>query len=189
MRRQLWPGFKMMMVMTVLTGLAYPLVVTGISQVVFPVQANGSLVERGGDLVGSRLLGQGFQGASSFHPRPSAVSYDPTSSSGSNLGPSNPELLELVRSRAAEYRLTNDLPPGALVPVDAVTASASGLDPHISVANARLQAARVASARGLDLSTVMELIDAASIRSTGVFEGNASVLVLELNIALEEAMP
>lgn len=187
MRRQLLPAVKMLALMTVITGLAYPLAVTGIAQSVFAAPANGSLVEYEGRVVGSRLLGQQFDGDGFFRPRPSAVSYDPSASSGSNLGPTNLELLAIVESRADAYRLENGLAADTPVPVDAVTASASGLDPHISVANARLQAARVASARGMDLQTVRGIIRSETIESTGVLEGQASVNVLGLNIALEEA--
>ncbi|HEX9863987.1 MAG TPA: potassium-transporting ATPase subunit KdpC [Acidimicrobiia bacterium] len=187
MRRQLWPAVKMMVVMTVLTGVIYPLAMTGISQGVFPGQSNGSPVEHQGEVVGSRLVGQTFSGDEFFHPRPSAVDYDPTASSGSNLGPTNPELVSAIEARAVQYRLDNGLPPAASIPIDAVTASASGLDPHISLANATLQAPRVAAARGMDLESVLQLVEIATMDpAVGVFE-TASVNVLELNIALEEA--
>jgi K+-transporting ATPase ATPase C chain len=115
------------------------------------------------------------------------VDYDPTASSGSNLGPTNPELVSAIEARAVQYRLDNGLPPAASIPIDAVTASASGLDPHISLANATLQAPRVAAARGMDLESVLQLVEIATMDpAVGVFE-TASVNVLELNIALEEA--
>jgi K+-transporting ATPase ATPase C chain len=177
----------MLVVMTVLTGVIYPLAMTGLSQGVFPGQSNGSLVEHQGEVVGSRLVGQAFSGDEYFHPRPSAVAYDPAASSGSNLGPTNPELVSAVEAEAVRYRQDNGLPPGAPIPIDAVTASASGLDPHISVANATLQAPRVAAARAMDLESVLQLVANATIDpAVGVFE-TASVNVLELNIALEEA--
>ena len=174
---------------TVLTGLAYPLVVTGVTQVAFSDRANGSLVEQGGKVVGSRLIGQSFAGDRYFHPRPSAAGdgYDAMSSSASNLGPSNDELLAAVEERRSAYRAENRLAPTDDVPIDAVTASGSGLDPHISPANARLQAARVAGARGLSLDAVLQLVDEhTEDRSLG-FLGEPGVNVLELNLALDSA--
>jgi K+-transporting ATPase ATPase C chain len=173
----------MILVMTALTGLFYPLTITGIAQGIFNEAANGSLIEHGGEVVGSRLLA----GEEYFQPRPSAADYDPRSSSGSNLGPTNPELLEKIEARADHYRTINGLSSNQPVPVDAVTASASGLDPDISVMNARLQAPRVAEARGLNVGLVMELID--EMAQDGGLLGPARVNVLEINIALEEARP
>ena len=150
MRRQLLPSILMLLVMTVVTGFAYTLAVTGVGQLLFGDRAGGSLLERDGQPVGSELIGQSFTSPEFFHPRPSAAGdgYDPTISSGSNLGPQNPDLLASVEERIAAYRELNGLEPDESVPVDAVTASGSGLDPHISVANARLQAPRIAGARG-----------------------------------------
>jgi len=187
MRRQIWSALRMLAVMTVVAGVLYPFAVTGVAQTIFPNQANGSMTTFRGESVGSRLLGQSFVGDEYFHPRPSAVSYDAKASAGSNLGPTNPRLLEQNEARARSYRERNGLSPDVLVPVDAVTASASGLDPHISPANARLQAPRVAQARGMSLNTVIRLIDEATVRSGGGLLAEASVHVLELNIALEEA--
>jgi K+-transporting ATPase ATPase C chain len=173
--------------LTFFTGLAYPLAVTGVAQVAFPGQADGSLIERDGQVVGSRLIGQTFTGARYFHPRPSAAGdgYDAMASSPSNLGPTNPELSAAVRQRAAAYRRENDLGPGERVPIDAVTASGSGLDPDISVANARLQAARVARARGLSLDDVLVLIEGNTDGRSLGFLGESGVNVLELNLALD----
>jgi potassium-transporting ATPase KdpC subunit len=205
MRRQLLPGVVMVLVFTVITGFAYPLVVTGVAQVAFEDEADGSLVENAdGEVVGSRLIGQSFTEPQYFHPRPSAAGdgYDAAASSGSNLGPTNERLLEGeeddpatedvdesfdgIEQRAAVYRDANRLAPDAPVPVDAVTASGSGLDPHISVANARLQADRVAAERGLDVAQVLDLVDAhTSGRDLG-FLGERGVNVLELNLALDE---
>lgn len=189
MRRQLLAALMMVVVFTVLTGLVYPLVVTGIAQGVFHDRAEGSLVEDAdGRVVGSRLVGQRFTGAGYFHPRPSAAGdgYDASASSGSNLGPTNDDLLATVAERAEAYRDDNDLDAGAEVPADAVTASASGLDPHISIANARLQAPRVADERGLDVGRVLELVDDhTSSRGLG-FLGERGVNVLELNLALDQ---
>jgi K+-transporting ATPase ATPase C chain len=189
MRRQLAPALMVFIALTLLTGIAYPLAVTGVAQVAFPGRADGSLIERGGRVVGSRLIGQAFTEPRYFHPRPSAAGegYDGMASSASNLGPTNPELIDEVRARSAAYRRENDLRPGQRVPIDAVTTSGSGLDPDISVANARLQAARVARARSLDLNVVQALIEEhADGRSLG-FLGEPGVNVLELNLALDGA--
>ncbi|MGA9596277.1 MAG: K(+)-transporting ATPase subunit C [Acidimicrobiia bacterium] len=189
MRRQLATGVVFLAVMTVLVGVAYPLAVTAVAQVAFRDQADGSLIEADGRVVGSRLIGQRFEGPEWFHPRPSAAGdgYDPRASSGSNLGPTSPELQKLVAERVAAYRAENDLPDEVQVPIDAVTASGSGLDPHISVANARLQAPRVADARALPLQTVLDLIDAhTDDRPLGVL-GDPGVNVVELNLSLDQA--
>jgi potassium-transporting ATPase KdpC subunit len=190
MRRQLLPSVVMVLVFTLVTGLAYPLAVTGLGQLAFHDRAEGSLVrDRDGDVVGSGLLGQTFTSPRYFHPRPSAAGdgYDPRSSGGSNLGPTNERLLDTVAERADAYRDENDLPASASVPVDAVTASASGLDPDISVANARIQARRVAETRGMDLDDVLALFDEhTSDRPLG-FLGEPGVNVLRLNLALDSA--
>ncbi|HVJ96215.1 MAG TPA: K(+)-transporting ATPase subunit C [Acidimicrobiia bacterium] len=194
LRRQLLTGLLMTVVFIVLTGLLYPLVVTGIAQGAMKHEANGSLVEVNGTPVGSSLIGQNFTDADGnaipkyFQPRPSAAGdgYDAMASGGSNLGPSNPKLLDLVKQRASAYRVLNGLATDALVPVDAVTSSGSGLDPHISVANARLQAARVAEARGVDVDVVLQAIaDHTEDKQLG-FLGEQTVNVLELNLALDE---
>jgi K+-transporting ATPase ATPase C chain len=187
MRRQLAPALVVFLALTLLTGVAYPLVVTGVAQVAFPGRADGSLVERDGRVVGSRLIGQAFAGARYFHPRPSAAGagYDAMASSPSNLGPTNPELINEVRTRTAAYRRENDLRPGQRVPIDAVTTSGSGLDPDISVANARLQAARVARARGRDVRDVLALVEAHTDGRSLGFLGEPGVNVLELNLALD----
>ena len=189
MRRQLVPAVVAFLCFTLLTGLVYPLVVTLVSQVAFPGRANGFLVEQDGTTVGSKLIGQTFAAPRYFHPRPSAAGdgYDAMSSSASNLGPSNEELLDEVQNRSAAYRRENRLDADAKVPIDAVTASGSGLDPHISPANARIQAFRVAQARGLEVDDVLELVDEhIEDRSLG-FLGEKGVNVLELNLALDSA--
>jgi K+-transporting ATPase ATPase C chain len=187
MRRQLAPALLVFLALTLLTGVAYPLAVTGVAQVVFPGRADGSLIERDGRVVGSRLIGQAFTGPRYFHPRPSAAGdgYDAMASSASNLGPTNSELIDEVRARSAAYRRENELRPGQRVPTDAVTASGSGLDPDISVTNARLQAARVARARGLDLNDVRALIEEHTDGRSLGFLGEPGVNVLELNLALD----
>ena len=190
MRRQLLPAIKIFLVFTVLVGLVYPLLVTGVAQVLFGQQANGSMVkDASGDVVGSSLIGQIFVGDQYFQPRPSAAGdgYDPTKSGASNLGPTNQKLLDDVAERAGAYRKVNGLSADILVPVDAVTSSASGLDPQISVANAELQAARVAAARNMSVDAVRTLIaDHTDGRSLG-FLGEPGVNVLQLNLALDRA--
>jgi K+-transporting ATPase ATPase C chain len=200
MRRQLIPSIISMVLFTLLLGVGYPLIVTGIAQVAFKDKADGSLVDVNGKAVGSRLIGQSFTDTKGnpikkyFQSRPSAATgasgtttagYDPTLSLGSNLGPTNPALLKAVAQRVKSYRKLNGLADNAAVPVDAVTASGSGLDPDISVANARLQAARVADARGLSKARVLSLIDEhTSGRTLGIL-GEKTVNVLELNLALD----
>lgn len=187
--RQLKPAFVMIAVFTLLFGVAYPLAVTAVGQVAFNDKANGSLIERDGVVVGSSLIGQSFTAPQYFHSRPSAAGagYDGSASSGSNLGPQSPDLLAAVEERAIAYRDENGLAADAMVPVDAVTASASGLDPHISVANARLQAARVADERGLSVEAVRTLIDEHTDgRDLGIL-GEPGVNVVTLNLALDAA--
>jgi K+-transporting ATPase ATPase C chain len=185
--RQLRPALLAMVVFTVLCGVIYPLAVTAVSQVAFHDKAEGSLLTLDGTVVGSGLIGQQFASPQYFHPRPSAAGegYDSSMSSGSNLGPNNPTLLEAVAERAGAYRAENGLADNYPVPVDAVTASASGLDPHISIANARLQAARVAQTRGLDLAVVMSLVSEFTERRDLVVLGDPGVNVLRLNLALD----
>jgi K+-transporting ATPase ATPase C chain len=193
-------------VLTVLTGIVYPLAVLGVARLAFEDKADGSLVARDGQVVGSSLLGQAFSGPGYFHSRPSAAGAaasgsfvdgqpaDPTdlslvASGASNLGPTNADFLATVKERVEAYRVENRLAAGAPVPVDAVTASASGVDPHISVANAGLQAARVAKARGVPTGQVVGLVRRyTSGRSLG-FLGEKGVNVLELNLALDASAP
>jgi K+-transporting ATPase ATPase C chain len=187
MRRQLAPAVVALLVFTVLVGVLYPLAVTGVSQLAFGDRADGSLVRRDGAVVGSALLGQAFAGPTWFHPRPSAAGdgYDGAASSASNLGPTNEALLTSIEARVEAYRRANGLAPGASVPVDAVTASGSGLDPDISPANARLQAPRVARARRLEPGTVLALVDEHTTGRTLGFMGEPRVNVLALNLALD----
>ena len=170
----------------ILCGL-YPAAVWVLAQGLFPTKANGSLIVRGGTTLGSSLIGQSFSESEYFHPRPSAAGqgYDAVRSGGSNLGPTSKTLIDAVRRRASDYRAENSLGPEALVPADAVTASASGLDPHISLKNALLQMPRVAKARGLDEMAVRKLIEAYTEgRDLGIL-GEPRVNVLMLNLALD----
>ena len=187
--RQVRPAFLSVIVFTLICGVAFPLFSTLIGTVAFGDKADGSLIKRDGVVVGSELIGQSFTAPQYFHPRPSAAGtgYDGSASSGSNLGPTNPDLLKAVSDRVAAYREENGLEADALVPVDAVTASASGLDPHISVANARLQVARVAEARGLDAAVVAKLVDNYTDGRNLWVLGEPGVNVLELNLALDSA--
>lgn len=187
------PALALTLFFTLITGVAFPILITAIAQVAFPYQANGSMVTRNGNVVGSALIGQAFKSEALFHPRPSSGGYDANSSGGTNLGPTNPKLLEGaegfdgIKQLAAEYRRVNQLAPDMMIPVDAVTRSASGLDPHISVENARLQANRVARARRLSLADVEALIQrSAETPLLGLAE-KPYVNVLLLNQQLEQA--
>ena len=144
--KELWTSIVATVVLCLVVSGLYPVLIWGVGQLLFPDQANGSLVQNNGQIVGSRLLAQGFSGAKYFHPRPSdaGTGYDPLSSGGSNLGPTSQKLMDGIKANVAQYREENGLPADAMVPVDAVTASGSGLDPHISLRNAQLQIARVA---------------------------------------------
>ncbi|MEO8279384.1 MAG: potassium-transporting ATPase subunit KdpC [Ideonella sp.] len=183
------PALIIFTVLTALTGVIYPVVVTGISQLAFPVQAAGSLIMRDGKQVGSSLIGQHFSDPKHFWSRPSATTtmpYNATASGGSNQGPLNPALTDAVERRIEALRAAD---PGntAPVPVDLVTASGSGLDPHISVAGARYQAARIAKARNLPLAAVEQLIGSHAEGSRFGFLGEPRVNVLQLNLALDAA--
>jgi K+-transporting ATPase ATPase C chain len=207
LRSELRPLIAVTVLLMPITVVSYPLAVTGIAQGLFDRQANGSLVKVDGMVVGSSLVGQAFEGAEYFHPRPSAAGsgYDAASSSGSNLGPTSDKLINGVEDdpatadvdesfaglvqRAAAYREENGLSDDVEIPADAITASASGLDPHISPANARLQAARVAEARGVSEAEVLGLVEDAIEDPAFGFIGAERVNVLKLNIELNERFP
>ena len=187
MRAQIKPALVFLIVFTTLLGVVYPFAVTGIAQIVFPDQANGSLIQRDNLILGSRLIGQSFDDPRYFWGRPSGTSPFPdnaASSSGSNLGPTNPALMEMIQARIAALKAAdpqNDLP----IPLDLVTASASGLDPHISLAGALYQASRVARARGVPEEEVLALVQTyTQSRQFGIL-GEPRVNILLLNLALD----
>lgn len=166
---------------------AYPFLVYGIGNLLFAREANGSLIQSEGKVSGSELLGQPFANERYFHSRPSAAGtgYDASNSGGTNLGPTSQKLVDSVKAAVEQYRKENDLAPGTLVPGDAVTSSASGLDPHISLKNARLQAPRVAKARGMALADVQAEMDRATDKAFLGIIGDSGVNVLKLNLALD----
>ncbi len=198
--RLLASSVRAAVVVMLVGGIAYPLLTTGVAQALFSHAANGSLIARNGQTVGSALIGQQFDGAHYFHGRPSATTapdpdkegssmaapYNAGLSGGSNQGATHQSLADTVAQRVAQYRADNGLALDATVPVDAVTASASGLDPHISVANAQLQLQRVAQARGLNADQVQTLIDGATEQRTLGLLGEPRVNVLQLNLALDD---
>jgi potassium-transporting ATPase KdpC subunit len=184
MKKNLLIALWFTLVTTVMFGVLYPLAITGLAQVLFPSRANGELIERNGKIVGSRIIGQSFTGPRYFHSRPSSAGtgYDPTSSSGSNLGPTNKLLVERVRSDVQKLQSEN---PNVPVPVDLVTASGSGLDPHISPAAAEFQIPRVAHSRGMKENNVRSLVQKHTEgRDLGLL-GEPRVNVLELNLELD----
>lgn len=182
--RNLVVATLMTIVTTIILGLVYPLVVTGIAQVIFPDQANGQLIQRDGRVVGSRLIGQGFSLPGYFRPRPSATAtpYDAANSGGSQYGPTNKKLIEAVTANVEAAKKEN---PGVPVPVDLVTTSASGLDPHISPAAADFQVPRVARERGMTGADLRQVVQAHTEGRQFGFLGEARVNVLELNLALD----
>lgn len=190
MLRQLEPAIRFTVFFTVLTGLVYPGVVTGLTQMFFPHRANGSLIEVNDQVVGSALIGQNFSKPEYFHPRPSAAGngYDATASGGSNYGPTNQKLIDRVKASIDQFRKDNPDYTGP-IPADLVTTSASGLDPDISPASAEAEAPRVAKARGMTLEQVQQVVAQNTQGRTLGFLGEPRVNVLELNLALDHQFP
>jgi potassium-transporting ATPase KdpC subunit len=191
--KNLYTAVIITIIFTVVVCGIYPILTWGLGQLIFPSQSNGSLIQnRDHATIGSELIGQNFSAAKYFHPRPSAAGsngYDATNSGGSNLGPTSQKLMDSVKMRVQTYRSENHLSDNVLVPADAVTASASGLDPHISVKNAFLQAPRVAQARSLDINIIKsEIVRATTVPAFGIL-GNPGVNVLQLNLALDRISP
>jgi K+-transporting ATPase ATPase C chain len=184
--KQFYPAVAITIVLTVFLGIIYPLVVTGLAQVIFPAKSAGSLIEKNGKIIGSRLIGQPFSGPGYFHSRPSAAGsgYDATASGGTNLGPTSQKLMDNVKSAAESLREEN---PNAPIPIDLVTASASGLDPHITPAAAEFQVPRVARERGVSVETVRNFVNEHTEGRQLGFLGEPRVNVLELNLALDAA--
>ena len=189
-RRQIRPAILLTVTLMVITGLAYPGIVTGLAQLMFPRQANGSLASKDGRVVGSSLIGQKFAEPWYFHPRPSAAGdgYDATASGGTNKGPTDRRLADTLITSAVAAAIKDGAVKGK-IPADMVTASASGLDPHISPANAQLQVARVAASRGASAGAIRALIERhTESRQFGIF-GDPRVNVLQLNLALDREFP
>ena len=188
MKKNLITAVLMTVATTILLGLVYPLLVTGMAQVIFPKQANGQLIQQDGKTVGSRIIGQGFSGPAYFHSRPSAAGtgYDAANSAGSNFGPTNQKLIDRVKGDVASARADN---PGQSVPIDLVTTSASGFDPHITPAAAEFQLPRIARGRGTTIEQVRAVLAKhTEPRQLGVL-GEARVNVLELNLELDKRFP
>jgi K+-transporting ATPase ATPase C chain len=191
MWRQIAPAFRIALAFTVLTGFLFPGLVTGVCQLLFPRQANGSLIEVNSQVVGSSLIGQNFTRPEYFHPRPSAAGsdgYDASASAGSNYGPTNQKLIDRVKASVDKFRAENPDYQGP-IPTDLVTTSGSGLDPHISPATADAQTARVAKARGIPVEQVRQLIASLTEGRALGFLGEPRVNVLELNLKLDRLFP
>lgn len=186
--KQIYPAIAMTVVLTVLLGIIYPLAVTGLASVMFPAKAGGSLIEKNGKVIGSSLIGQPFTGPGYFHSRPSAAGtgYDGTASGGTNLGPTSQKLMDNVKTAAEALREEN---PGSPIPIDMVTASASGLDPHITPAAAEFQVLRIVKERGMNADQVRGLVrEHTEGRQFGLL-GEPRINVLELNLALDGVRP
>ncbi|MGD0134638.1 MAG: potassium-transporting ATPase subunit KdpC [Bryobacteraceae bacterium] len=191
MLSQLWPALRINIFLTILLGVAYPLAVTGVSQIIFPHQANGSLITRGDQVIGSELIGQNFTRPEYFQPRPSAAGndgYDPTASGGFNYGPTNQKLIDRVKASVDKFHKENPDYQGP-IPADMLTGSASGLDPDISPASAQAQAARVAKARGISPDQLNQLVAQYTKSADLGLLGEPRVNVLKLNLALDQQYP
>lgn len=190
MLSQLWPALRINIFLTILLGIGYPLVVTGISQILFPHQANGSLITKNGQVIGSELLGQNFSKPEYFQPRPSAAGngYDPTASGGSNYGPTNQKLIDRVKASVEQFHKDNPDFKGP-IPADLLTASGSGLDPDISPASAAAEVPRVAKARGISVDQLNQLVAEHTTPAELGILGEPRVNVLDLNLALDTRYP
>ncbi len=191
MLSQLWPALRINIFLTILLGVAYPLAVTGVSQIIFPHQANGSLITKGDRVIGSELIGQNFTNPEYFQPRPSAAGndgYDPTASGGSNYGPTNQKLIDRVKAAADKFHKDNPDYQGP-IPADMLTGSGSGLDPDISPASAQAQAPRVAKARGISPDQLNQLVAQYTKSADLGLLGEPRVNVLKLNLALDQQYP
>ncbi len=191
MLSQLWPALRINIFLTILLGVGYPLAVTGISQLIFPHQANGSLITKNGQVIGSELIGQNFTKPEYFQPRPSAAGndgYDPTASGGSNYGPTNQKLIDRVKASVEKFHKHNPDYHGP-IPADLLTASGSGLDPDISPASAQAQALRVAKARGISADQLNQLVARYTKAPDLGLLGEPRVNVLKLNLALDQQFP
>jgi potassium-transporting ATPase KdpC subunit len=191
MLSQLWPALRINIFLTILLGVAYPLAVTGVSQILFPHQANGSLITRNGQVIGSELLGQNFTKPEYFQPRPSAAGndgYDPTASGGSNYGPTNQKLIDRVKAATDKFHKDNPDYHGP-IPADLLTASGSGLDPDISPASAQAEVPRVAKARGISEDQLNQLVAQYTKSPDLGLLGEPRVNVLKLNLALDQQFP
>jgi K+-transporting ATPase ATPase C chain len=188
MKKNLITAILMTVATTILLGIVYPLVVTALAQLIFPKQANGQLIQKDGRIIGSSIIAQGFSSPAYFHPRPSFAGngYDPTSTNGSQLGPTNQKLIDRVKGDVANAQAEN---PSATVPIDLVTGSASGLDPHITPATAEFQLPRVAKERGTTVEQLRALVQRHTEDRQFGFLGEARVNVLELNLELDERFP
>jgi potassium-transporting ATPase KdpC subunit len=188
MKKNLITAVLMTIATTILLGIVYPLVVTGLAQLIFPKQANGQLIQKDGKVIGSRILAQGFSGPGYFHPRPSFAGngYDPMNTNGSQLGPTNQKLIDRVKGDVANAQAEN---PSAPVPIDLVTASGSGLDPHITPAAAEFQLSRVAKERGTTVEQLRALVQKHTEDRQFGFLGEPRVNVLELNLELDDRFP
>lgn len=188
MKKNLITAILMTLATTILLGIIYPLVVTGLAQMIFPKQANGQLIQKDGEVIGSSIIAQGFSSPGYFHPRPSFAGngYDPTSTNGSQLGPTNQKLVDRVKGDVATAQAES---ANTLVPIDLVTGSGSGLDPHITPAGAEFQLARVAKERGINVDQLRALVQKHTEDRQFGFLGEARVNVLELNLELDERFP
>ncbi len=190
MLSQLWPALRINIFLTIVLGVGYPLAVTGVSQILFPHQANGSLITKGDQVIGSELIGQSFSKAEYFQPRPSAAGngYDPLASGGSNYGPTNQKLIDRVKASVDQFHKDNPDYHGP-IPADLLTASGSGLDPDISPASAQAQEPRVAKARGISANDLNQLVTQYTKSPDLGLLGEPRVNVLKLNLALDQQFP